>query len=57
MYIWLIKTNPTGQAIWNKTFGTSGGEYGMSVQQTDDQGVIIAGCKSLFGAEKMMDGS
>jgi len=50
--IWLIKTNPTGQAIWTKTFGTSAGEYGMSVQQTNDQGVIIAGCKSSFGARK-----
>jgi hypothetical protein len=50
--IWLIKTDQAGHAIWNKTFGTSGGEYGMSVQQTDDQGFIIAGSTSSFGAGK-----
>ncbi|MDD5529555.1 MAG: T9SS type A sorting domain-containing protein [bacterium] len=48
--VYLIKTNFSGDTIWTKTFGDTGGDYGSSVQQTQDGGFIIAGMTFSFGA-------
>jgi len=46
---WLIKTNTYGDTLWTKTFGGSEIDYAWSVQQTTDEGYIIAGETRSFG--------
>ncbi len=47
--VYLIKTNPTGDTLWTKTYGGTGSDMGYSVQQTSDGGYIITGETGSFG--------
>ncbi len=48
--VYFLKTDSGGNSQWQKTFGGSGFDYGLSVQQTSDGGYIIAGDTNSFGA-------
>ncbi len=52
--MWLIKTDSNGMMLWNKTFGTDQEEWGESVDQTSDNGFIIAGPTKDPGSHIML---
>ncbi len=47
--LYLVKTNASGDTLWTKTYGGTGGDYGYSVRQTQDLGYIVAGYTGSFG--------
>ena len=47
---WLVKTDPTGAAQWNQTYGDVMDDAGFSVVQTSDGGYAIAGITNSYGA-------
>lgn len=47
---WLVKTDSSGQIIWEKSYGGSYDDYPQSIQRTSDNGFVIAGeTQSLDG--------
>lgn len=52
---WLVKTDSTGNMLWNRTYGVAYGgarkDVAYSVVQTSDGGYALAGYTNLFGTE------
>ncbi|MEP7171176.1 MAG: T9SS type A sorting domain-containing protein [Bacteroidota bacterium] len=47
-HVYLVRTDGTGDTLWTRTFGGSGGDYGYCVQQTADSGFIVTGTSTSF---------
>ena len=48
--IWIIKTNNTGDILWQKTYGGINQDNISSIYQTSDGGYIVSGTTKSFGA-------
>jgi hypothetical protein len=47
---YLIKTNSNGDSVWARTYGGIGIDQGFAVDQTSDNGYILTGYTTSFGA-------
>ena len=47
--VYLIKTDSSGNALWTKTYGSTGDERSYSVQELTEGGYIICGYSNSFG--------
>ena len=49
--LWLFKIDGNGRLLWQKAYGGAGkGDIGYSVYQTSDQGFVVAGFTTSYGA-------
>jgi len=47
--VYLVRANASGDTLWTRTYGGTGYDVGMSVQQTRDGGYIVTGYTESFG--------
>jgi hypothetical protein len=48
--LWLLKLDPSGIIVWQKTYGGDLDDYGFAIEQTNDEGFIVSGQTLSFGA-------
>ncbi|HPT54901.1 MAG TPA: delta-60 repeat domain-containing protein, partial [Fervidobacterium sp.] len=48
--VYVLKLNSDGSLAWQKTSGGNGGDWALSIQQTTDEGYIVAGYTNSFGS-------
>ena len=51
--MYLIKTDDVGDVEWERTYGGTDWEHGISAQQTDDDGYILCGSYSGLGTDTL----
>ena len=49
--LWVIKINPSGELLWEKTFGGNSFDVGRSVYKTQDNGFLISGSSRSSGGD------
>lgn len=52
---WLVKTDNSGNELWNYTYDGSGSDLDYSIRQTNDGGYIIVGSTAPLGSDKNDD--
>lgn len=50
--LWLVKTDSLGKKVWDRTYGGSKDDVGMSVVQTRDGGYAVTGRTASYGSGK-----
>ena len=48
--VYLVRTDENGDTLWTRHYGGNETDWGYSVQQTSDDGFIVAGYTNSFGA-------
>mgnify|MGYP000455391515 CR=1 FL=1 len=48
---YLLKTDSSGNLLWEKNFGGTSNDYGYSVAETADGGLVVTGYTTSFGNE------
>jgi hypothetical protein len=48
--VYLVKTDANGDTLWTRTYGGTNGDYSYYIEQTADDGYIIVGLTTSFGA-------
>jgi len=51
--VYLVRLDPFGNILWNKTFGGTGDEVPSTVRQTTDGGFLVSGTLTLAGQSSM----
>lgn len=46
---WLVKTDSSGNMLWNKTYGDASNDDGWSIKETVDGNLLLAGWTASFG--------
>jgi uncharacterized delta-60 repeat protein len=47
---WVLRLDSNGSVTWQNTYGGSGSDEAYSIQQTSDEGYVVCGSTSSFGA-------
>ena len=50
--VWLLKLKSNGEIEWEKTYGGTGTDTALSVQQTSEHGYVVTGYTRSFGTGK-----
>jgi hypothetical protein len=47
--VWVVKLDPNGQVVWQRTFGGKSDDRALSILATRDQGYLVLGLTDSFG--------